>query len=94
MSFNDIFKSSYLENITAVSAGYYHSVGLKADGTVVAVGHNEYGQCNVSDWTDIVAISAGAWHTVGLKADGSVVATGLDSSEQCDVLGWDNLLVP
>jgi alpha-tubulin suppressor-like RCC1 family protein len=55
---------------------------------------DEYGQCNVSDWTDIVAISAGAWHTVGLKADGSVVATGLDSSEQCDVLGWDNLLVP
>ena len=35
-----------------VSAGA-HTVGLKADGTVVAVGDNEYGQCNVSDWTDI-----------------------------------------
>lgn len=28
-----------------VAAGYLHTVGLKSDGTVVAVGHNEYGQC-------------------------------------------------
>jgi hypothetical protein len=25
-------------------------VGLKSDGTVVAVGHNYYGQCDVSGW--------------------------------------------
>jgi hypothetical protein len=25
-------------------------VGLKSDGTVVAVGHNTYGQCDLSDW--------------------------------------------
>ena len=30
-----------------VATGYYHTVGLKDDGTVVAVGHNNYGQCNV-----------------------------------------------
>ena len=30
-----------------------HTVGLRSDGTVVATGWNEYGQCNVSDWTDI-----------------------------------------
>ncbi|NLO86339.1 MAG: chromosome condensation regulator, partial [Clostridiales bacterium] len=29
------------------------TVGLRADGTVVAVGENDEGQCNVSDWTDI-----------------------------------------
>ena len=33
--------------------------GLRADGTVVAVGYNVYGQCNVSDWQDIVAIEEG-----------------------------------
>ena len=32
-----------------VSAGYSHTVGLKSDGTVVAVGDNGYGQCKVSD---------------------------------------------
>ena len=37
-----------------VSAGDWHTVGLRSDGTVVAVGNNKYyGQCDVSGWTDI-----------------------------------------
>jgi hypothetical protein len=40
------------------------------------VGDNDYGQCNVDDWTDIVYIAAGSYHTAGLKADGTVVAAG------------------
>ena len=45
-------------------------MGLKANGTVVAVGYNYYGQLNVDSWTDIVQVSAGYYHTVGLKANG------------------------
>lgn len=54
-----------------------HIVGLKSDGTVVAVGYNDFGQCNVNgdEWHDIIAIAAGSWHTVGLRADGTVVST-------------------
>ena len=37
----------------AFSAGFLHTVGLKFDGTVVAVGYNEFGQCDVSGWTNI-----------------------------------------
>lgn len=33
-----------------VAAGASHTVGLKADGTVVAVGDNDSGQCNLFDW--------------------------------------------
>ena len=33
-----------------VAAGGYHTLGLKTDGTVVAVGWNEDGQCNVGSW--------------------------------------------
>ena len=33
-----------------VAAGDYHTVGLKADGIVVAVGDNYYGQCDVDGW--------------------------------------------
>ena len=63
-------------------------MGLKADGTVVAVGKNDHGQCDVSDWRDIVAISAGRTHTVGLKADGTVVSVGDNGKGQCNVTGW------
>ena len=37
----------------AISTEWPHTVGLKADGTAVAVGYNKYGQCDVSDWTNI-----------------------------------------
>ena len=75
-----------------VSAGYSHTVALKSDGTVVAVGDNSYGQCDVSDWKDIVAVSAGPRHTVGLKSDGTVVAVGDNSYGQCDVSCWNDIV--
>ena len=64
-----------------LSAGEYNTIAVRNDGTVVAVGHNEHGECDVSEWTDIVAVSAGSGHTVGLKSDGTVVAVG--SGEEC-----------
>ena len=68
-----------------------HTVGLKSDGTVVAVGRNEDDQCDVSDWSDIVAVSAGGYHTVGLKSDGTVIAVGNNDCGQCDVSDWSGL---
>jgi alpha-tubulin suppressor-like RCC1 family protein len=61
-----------------IAAGYGHTVGVKADGTVVAVGLNDEGQCDVDNWTDIIEVATGNFHTVGLKADGTVVAAGLE----------------
>jgi hypothetical protein len=63
-------------NVTQVAAGWGHTVGVKADSTVIAVGDNGYGQCNVGNWTDIIEVAAGGIHTVGLKSDGTVVAAG------------------
>jgi len=78
-----------------VAAGYWHTVGLKSDGTVVAVGGNDYGQCNVGGWTDIFQVAAdGYWngeHTVGLKTDGTVVAVGANGYGQCNVGGWTDI---
>ena len=75
----------------AVAAGAYNTVGLKRDGTVVAVGDNDDRQCNVNGWTDIVAVAAGAGYTVGLKRDGSVVAVGVNGFCQCNVSDWTNI---
>ena len=77
---------------STISAGAFHTVGLQSDGTVVAVGKNENGQCDVSQWKDIVAVSAGKWHTVGLQSDGTVVAVGSNWAGQCDVSQWQDIV--
>jgi hypothetical protein len=74
-----------------VAAGEYHTVGLKADGSVVAVGYNGYGQCGLI-WSGIVQVAAGGAHTAGLKADGSVVAVGYNGSGQCNVSSWTGIV--
>ena len=75
-----------------ISAGWDHTVGLKADGTVLAVGSNSSGKCNVSSWRDIIAVSTGRFHTVGLKADGTVLAVGFDKDGQCQVNHWRDIV--
>jgi hypothetical protein len=42
-----------------VAAGFDYTVGLRSDGTVVALGNNLNGQCNVGNWTDIIQVAAG-----------------------------------
>jgi hypothetical protein len=79
-----------------VASGYFHTVGLKCDGTVVAVGaggyEHDYGQCDVDNWTGITQVAAGGFHTVGLKSNGTVVATGLNYSGQCNVGNWTDII--
>jgi alpha-tubulin suppressor-like RCC1 family protein len=81
-------------NELTIAAGRRHTVAILSDGSVVAVGDNKSGQCDVADWHDIVAIAAGKVHmatntgnahTVGLKSDGTVVAVGWEHARamQC-----------
>lgn len=63
-----------------------HFLGAISDGTVVAMGSNAFGECDVpSPNTGFVAVSAGDGHSLGLKSDGSVVAWGRNDYRQCDV---------
>ena len=62
--------------LVQMDGDYCHTVGLYSDGTVVAVGDNTDGECDVSEWTDIVAIAAGEYFTAGLRKDGTVIVTG------------------
>ena len=79
-------------DIIAVSAGINYTLGLKSDGTVVAVGADNNDKCEVESWRNIVAIGAGTDHSVGLKSDGTVVAIGANSDNECDVSGWTNII--
>ncbi len=75
-----------------VAAGGLHTVGVISDGTVVAVGWNEFGQINVGSWAGIVQVAAGGHHTVGVKSDGTVVAVGRNYYGQCDVDKWTDIV--
>jgi len=77
-----------LTGVVAIAAGSIHTVALKSDGTLVAWGHNGYGQLGdgtttsrysptpVPGLTGVVAIAAGYAYTVALKNDASVLAWG------------------
>ncbi|HUP78630.1 MAG TPA: hypothetical protein VM260_08670, partial [Pirellula sp.] len=64
-------------NVVAITAGFNHSLVLRADGTVIAWGDNSVGQCNVpSNLAGVVAIAAGYYQSLALKSDGHITAWG------------------
>ena len=79
-------------DIIQVSAGAYYTVGLKANGTVVGAGRNDFGQRNFAGWSNITQVSAGVRHTAGLRSDGSVLAAGYNKLGECNVTHWRNIV--
>lgn len=75
---------------TRVAAGWFHSLALRADGSVVAWGRNDLGQLGlgtasstptltptlIPGLANVVALAAGEAHSLALKADGTVWAWG------------------
>ncbi len=77
---------SALEDLVEIAGCGYYSLGLKSDGTVVAWGSNNEGQCSVpAPNSDFVAVAAGGGHSLGLKSDGTIIAWGNNDYGQCDV---------
>ena len=74
-----------------IAAGSLHALGLRACGSVLAVGDDDDGQLQVGDWSDIVQVAGGGYHSLGLKADGSVVSAGSNGDGQCNVGDWVNI---
>ena len=85
-------QDSKWNDLVKVSTGYHHLVGVKQDGTVVAVGENSYGQCDVNEWRDIIDVSASYYHTAGLRADGTVIVTGENDDGRCNTQDWKDIV--
>ena len=93
---NKPFEMIPANNVTAVAAGYYHSLWLESDGTLWGVGAEGNGQLGngtfgggsagtsvpVEITNGVVAISAGSDFSLFLKNDGSLWGMGDEESGQ------------
>lgn len=74
-----------IDHVKMISSGWDHTLILKKNGTVWAVGSNHYGQLGIGETseevaiptevtglTDVVAVSAGDYLSMALKKDGTV----------------------
>jgi len=69
-----------------VSAGSFHSLVAKADGTVAAFGDNAFGQRNIASIANnAVAVAAGYYHSLALNADGTVLGRGYNLYGQINI---------
>ncbi|MEI6053705.1 MAG: immunoglobulin domain-containing protein, partial [Opitutaceae bacterium] len=78
--------------VSAMCAGYGHSLYLKSDGTLWAMGYNFYGQLGDGTRADsltpiqvasgVSAVAAGESHSLYLKTDGTLWTTGLNNYGQ------------
>ena len=75
---------------TTLRAGENCTIGLKTDGTVVAVGKYSSEYLNVSAWKNIIAVDASLYSAVGLQSDGSVLASGYLSCQH-EISKWENI---
>ena len=75
-----------------VDVGFYHTVALRSDGTVLACGDDSFGQCGVEKWQKAVAVCAGGYHTAALFPDGTVAAVGRNEEGQCETQAWRDIV--
>ena len=81
---------------TDIVAGAYHSVALKSDGSAVAWGRNDDGQCDVPPLSKdglvwYTSAAAGMFHTLLLKSNGDAVAFGDSESAAENAVAVPNL---
>ena len=73
--------SELTNGVVAISAGFYYSMALKSDGTVIG-----WGDFDPSPGlTNMVAIAGGGFHSLALRSDGTVFGWGDDGEGQTDV---------
>jgi hypothetical protein len=66
----------------------HHIVAVKADGTVIFFSNEDYGKCDVSEWTDIAVTYSAMYCTTAIDTSGNVHAIGeYDNIYSIDPIG-------
>ena len=93
LSFNDsiieqptVYYALRTTNAAGLSVWSNEEVAVLRGCTIVAWGHNTYGQCDVpSPNNGFTAVAGGTYHSLGLRDDGSITAWGRNDEGQCNV---------
>lgn len=81
-------------NLVALAAGDNHSLGLRGDGSVLAVGANDAGESTVPPGlTRVVGLAAGSAHSVAVRENGTVVSWGNNDFGLTNTpVAWSNVV--
>jgi hypothetical protein len=87
---SQVFDSDWSDDTdyVAVVAGGHHTLARRSNGSLVAWGYDNYGECHVPalpPGISYVEVATSAKHTVALRSDGSVVAWGWNYYGQTNV---------
>lgn len=90
----NVFTQAGTESWRMISAGAYHTVGLKTNGTIWSTGNNGYGQLGLNDTTqrtsfvqigtdtDWFYVFCGSWNSFAIKKNGSLYSWGWNEHGQ------------
>jgi|GEM_PF-1623562 len=79
-------------NVSQISSGAHHLVGVLQNGSVVTAGYNIYEQMDTSTWKDIVYAASNTSNVVGINKYRSVIAAGDNLYGQCDLNDWRSIV--
>ena len=91
-----------LTNAVQLSGGLYHSLAVRADGTVSAWGagtnnlqqNPHYGQSAVPTLGSAMASAAGGYHSIALRGDGTLAAWGAGTNNLLSLPFYGQCLLP
>lgn len=75
-----------------IACSMYHVVAVRPDGTVIAAGKNDHGQCNVSGWRDVIAVDCDEYGTIGLTIKGYLYYTGESIYNEAHCTRWSGIV--
>lgn len=82
--------SKRIRKVKQVFIAQDHIVTWLLDGTLVAIGSNQYGECEIKDWHDLKSVAAGTGFTAALTQDGHILLAG-EIEKHDEIPKWNDV---